>query len=109
MGATFLQQLLVVVLLALAAHRSLLLIADGTRWIRTFLTEALIQIPSKTRILDWYHLYQKCTGLSSRICPGRMARAQFLRRLDRRLWQGDVAAASALLEAHRPMPRTKGC
>jgi hypothetical protein len=49
MGATFLQQLLVVVLLALAAHRSLLLIADGACWIRRFFTEALAQIPSKTR------------------------------------------------------------
>jgi hypothetical protein len=105
MGATFLQQLLVVVLLALAAHRSLLLIADGARWIRRFFTEALIQIPSKTMILDWYHLYQKCTELSSRICRGKVARAQFLRRLYRRLWQGDVAAASALLEAYRPQAK----
>ncbi len=105
MGATFLQQLLVVVLLALAAHRSLLLIADGARWIRTFFSEALLQIPSKTMILDWHHLYQKCLEASSRICRGKVARAQFLRRLYRRLWQGDVAAASALLEAYRPQAK----
>jgi len=100
-GQTFLQQLLVVLLLALGARRSLLLIADGERWIRAFFTETLAHIPNKTMILDWYHLQQKCMDLSSRICRGKGARARFLWRLYRRLWRGDVPAAVALLEAYR--------
>jgi hypothetical protein len=92
-------------LLALGAHQSLLLIADGARWIRTFFAETLAQIPTKTMILDWYHLAQKCLEASSRICRGKVARAQFLRRLYRRLWCGNVAAAIAFLEAYRPQAK----
>jgi hypothetical protein len=101
-GQTFLQQLLVVLLLAVGAQRSLLLIADGARWIRAFFTETLAHIPNKTMILDWYHLQQKCLDLSSRICRGKGARVRFLWRLYRCLWRGDVPAAVALLEAYRP-------
>jgi len=104
-GAVFLQHLLVVVLLALEGWRSLLLIADGARWIRMFFTETLAQIPTKTMILDWYHLHQKCTELCSRICQGRKARAQLLVRLYRRLWRGDVAAAIGVLEVYRRQAR----
>jgi hypothetical protein len=104
-GQIFLQQLLVVVLLAVGARRSLLLIADGARAIRAFFTETLVPIPNKTMILDWYHLQQKCMDLSSRICRGKAARAHFLWRLYRRLWRGDVPAAVALLEAYRPHTR----
>ncbi len=100
-SATFLQQLLVVVLLALGPRRSLLLIADGARWIRSFFTETLAAIVTKTMILDWHHLKQKCVDLSSRICRGKAAKAQLLRRLYRRLWRGDVPAAIAILEAER--------
>ena len=77
----FLQQLLVVLLLALRAQRSLLLIADRARWIRAFFTQTLAHIPTKTMILDWYHLQQKCMDLSRRICRGKGARAHFLGRL----------------------------
>jgi hypothetical protein len=62
-GAMFLQQLLVLVLLALEGWRFLLLIADGARWIRMFFTETLSQIPTTTMILDWCHLHQKCIAL----------------------------------------------
>jgi hypothetical protein len=102
---TFLQHLLVVVLLALGRWRALLLIADGARWIRLFFTDTLAQVPNKTMVLDWYHLQQKCFDLSSRICRGKLARAQFLRRLYRRLWRGDVAAAIEVLEAYQPQAR----
>jgi hypothetical protein len=104
-GQIFLQQLLVVVLLAVGARRSLLLIADRARAIRAFFTETLVPIPNKTMILDWYHLQQKCIDLSSRIGWGKAARAHFLWRLYRRLWRGDVPAAVALLEAYRPHTR----
>jgi len=106
-GAPFLQYLLVMVLLALGAHQSLLLIADGARWIQAFFTETLAQIPTKTMILDWYHLAQKCLEASSRICRGKGARAQFLRRLYRRLWCGDVVAAIRLLDAYRPQAKNE--
>jgi hypothetical protein len=104
-GATFLHQLLVAVLLALGAQRSLLVIADGARWIRTFFTEILVPIPNKTMILDWYHLHQKCSELCSRICRNKHARATLLLRLYRRLWRGEVAAAIVVLEAYRPQAR----
>jgi len=101
-GERFMEQLLVMVVLALGAQRTLLLIADGARWIRAFFTESLAHIANKTMILDWYHLYHKCKDLSSRICRGKAARARFLWRLYRRLWRGDIPAAVALLEAYRP-------
>src|SRR5262249_17467264 len=104
-GATFLHQLLVAVLLALGAQGSVLVIADGARWIRTFFTEILVPIPNKTMILDWYHLHQKCSELCSRICRNKYARATLLLRLYRRLWRGDVAAAIVVLEAYRPQAR----
>jgi hypothetical protein len=104
-GATFLQQLLIVVLLALGAQRSLLLIADGARWIRIFFTEMLAQVPNKTMILDWYHLHQKCSELCSRMCRNRHARATLVLRLYRRLWRGDVVAAMTVLEAYRCQAR----
>jgi len=104
-GATFLQQLLVVVLLALGTQQALLLISDGARWIRAFFTDTLVHIANKTMILDWYHLHHKCLELSSRICRGKQAKRWLLLRLYRRLWRGDVVAAIALLEAYRPQTR----
>src|SRR5262249_49992921 len=70
-GAAFLQRLELVVGLALSVLGSLLLIADGARWIRTFFTDMLSQVKQKTMILDWHHLQQKCLELSSRICRSR--------------------------------------
>jgi hypothetical protein len=82
-GAAFLQRLHVAVLVCLRPLSSLLLIADGARWIRTFFSETLARIVPKTMLLDWHHLKQKCYDLSSRICRGKAAKAQFLRRLYR--------------------------
>jgi hypothetical protein len=101
MGAGFLQRLQLAVPLCLGPLSSLLLIADGARWIRNFFTETLTAIVTTTMILDWHHLKQKCMDLSSRICRGKAAKAQLLRRLYRRLWRGDVPAAIAALEAQR--------
>jgi len=97
----------VVVLLALGALSSLLLIADGARWIRSFFLETLAALADKTMILDWHHLQQKCLELSSRICRGKLVKAQFLRRLYRRLWGGDVQGAIAVLEAERPQAKNE--
>jgi hypothetical protein len=101
-GALFLQRLQLAVLLCLGPFRSLLLIADGARWIRSFFTYTLAALADKTMILDWHHLKQKCYEFSSRICRGKLAKARFLRRLYRRLWRGDVPGALAVVEAERP-------
>ena len=101
-GAAFLQRLHVAVLLCLGPLNSLLLIADGARWIRSFFTETLAALVDKTMILDWQHLRQKCQGLSSRICRSKVVKVRFLRRLYRRLWRGDVPGALAVLAAERP-------
>ena len=93
-GTAFLQQVRMIVLLAVAAVGRLLLIADGARWIRTFFSAMLSAVPHKAMILDWHHLHQKCLELSSRICRSKAAKAQLLRRLYRRLWRGDVPGAS---------------
>ena len=104
-GAMFLQQLLVVVLLALQEWRTLLLIADGARFLRAFFTDTLAHVVDKTMLLDWYHLHQKCAELCSRICHGRQGRAKLLLRLYRRLWRGDVAGAVAVLQAYHGQAR----
>ncbi len=101
-GAAFLQHLHVAVLLCLGPLSSLLLIADGARWIRSFFTETLAALANKRMILDWQHLWQKCYDLSSRIYRGKAATARFLRRLYRRLGRGDVPGALAILESERP-------
>ncbi len=107
MSAAFLQRLHVAVLLCLGPLSSLLLIADGARWIRSFFTDTLAAVADKTMILDWHHLKQKCHDLSSRICRGKAAKAQFLRRLYRCLWRGDVPGALAVLEAERPQTKNE--
>jgi hypothetical protein len=104
-GAMFLQHLLVVVLLAQQEWRTLLLIADGARWLRAFFTDTLTHIVDKTMLLDRYHLHQKCAQLCSRICDGRQARSKLLLRLYRRLWRGNVAGAIAVLHAYRGQAR----
>jgi len=101
-GAVLLQRLQLALLLCVGPLSSLLLIADGARWIRNFFTETLADLKDKTMLLDWHHLKQKCYELSSRICKGKAAKARFLRRLYRRLWHGDVVGAMAGLEAERP-------
>jgi hypothetical protein len=98
-GLAFLQHLRVVV--GLGVLGSLLLIADGARALRSFFTEMLREVSQKVMILDWHHLRQRCLEVGSRICRRLAAKAQLLRRLYRRLWRGDVAAAISVLEAHR--------
>ncbi len=104
-GTTFLQQLHSAVRLALGVVSSLLLIADGARWIRSFFLETLASLGQKTMLLDWQHLRQKCLEMTSRICDGREAKRHLLQRLYRRLWSGKVAAAIDLLHTYRPLAR----
>ncbi len=100
-GTAFLQRLHLAVLLCLGPLSSLLLIADGARWIRSFFLDTLSTVAAKTMLLDWHHLQQKCVDLASRICRSKLAKAQLLRRLYRRLWRGDVEEALVVLETQR--------
>ena len=56
-GAAFLQRLHVAVLLCLGAPSSLLLLADGAGWVRSFFTDTLAALADKTILLDWHHLH----------------------------------------------------
>jgi len=85
---------------------SLLLLADGERWIRAFLRTLVAPVPATIMLLDWWHLRQKCAELGSRICHGHLAKERFLLQLQRRLWRGDVDGACAFLETYRPQART---
>lgn len=106
-GTTFLQSLPSVIRLALGVLSSLLLIADGARWIRTFFLETLALISQKTTLLDWQHLRQKCLEMTSRICHGREVKGQLLWQLYRRLWSGKVTAAVDVLRAYRPLAKNE--
>jgi hypothetical protein len=106
-GTAFLQHLQVAVLLCLGPLSSLLLIADGARGIRSFFTETLAARADTTMILDWPHLQQKCSDLRSRICRGKVAKAQLLRQLYRRLWRGDVEGALVVLETQRAAAKSE--
>lgn len=81
--------------------RSLLVVADGARWIRTFVQEHLASFPQAEMLLDWYHLAKKCRDLRAQICPQREQRDPLLRRLLRALWAGNVFRAVRVLRASR--------
>jgi len=91
--------------LSVGPGRSLLLLADGARWIRAFCRTLVAPVPATMMIMDWWHLRQKCAALGSRICRGHLAKERFLLQVQRRLWRGDVDAACAYLEAYRPQAR----
>jgi len=104
-GDTFLQTLRVLTLLSVGPGCSLLLLADGARWIRAFFRTLVVPLPTTLMILDWWHLRQKCAELGSRICRGHLAKERFLLQVQRRLWRGDVDGACAFVEAYRPQAR----
>lgn len=104
-GDSFLTLLLVMVLLCAGRQRVVLLLADGARWIRNWFAALAALRATSTMILDWYHLRKKCADLGSMICHGRTAKKALLGPLYRALWQGEVSAAIALLEAYRPEAR----
>ena len=108
-GESFLRLLLVMLFLCCghgkqdrAAHRSLLLLADGARWIRTFFNTLQQKLPDSRMFLDWFHLKKKCSELCSMICRGRKAKGKLLHHVLGSLWQGQVAGAIEALEAYRP-------
>jgi len=104
-GEAFLETLRVLTLLSVGPGRSLLLLADGARWIRAFFRTLVAPVPTAIMILDWWHLRQKCAELGSRICHGHLAKERFLLQVQRRLWRGDVEGACAFVESYRPQAR----
>jgi hypothetical protein len=104
-GDTFLTLLLILVLLCAGRQRLVLLIADGARWIRNWFAALQAVWASSRMLLDWFHLRKRCAELGSMICHGRKAKAALLRPLYRELWQGEVDAAIARLEAYREQAR----
>jgi hypothetical protein len=104
-GPALLRQMLVLVLLCAVRWPAVLIVADGARWIRAWFSEVLAALPDSALILDWWHLCKRCRELASMACRGRKAKAALLRPIYRHLWQGEVAAAVALLEAYRPQAK----
>jgi len=98
-GSAFLRQVEAAV--TACVDQSLLVVADGAAWIRTFFQESLAALPQAELLLDWHHLAQKCRDRARQICPDRAARALLLRRLFRWLWVGDVARAVGVLARQR--------
>jgi hypothetical protein len=104
-GDTFVLLLLVMVLLCAGRQRSVVLVADGARWIRNWFAALVALRASSSMILDWFHLRKKCADLASMICQGRQAKARLLGPLYRHLWHGEVEGAIGVLEAYRPHAR----
>jgi hypothetical protein len=102
-GDTFLVQVLALV--RACRERSLLVLADGARWIRTFFERSLAYLPQATLLLDWHHLKEKCRDLIGRLAPSRAAKLRLVQRVLCRLWRGEVPRALRLLEAYRPYAR----
>ncbi len=57
-GDAFLQTLRVLTLLSVGPGPSLLLLADGARWVRAFFGTLVAPVPATMMILDWWHLRQ---------------------------------------------------
>ncbi len=57
-GDAFLETLRILTLLSVSPGRSLLLLADGARWIRAFYRTLVAPVPTAIMILDWWHLRQ---------------------------------------------------
>jgi hypothetical protein len=101
-GDSFLLLFSVFLRVCLGQHRSLLVIADGARWIRAWYEGFAGPLCRSCLLLDWFHLGKKCVEMSSLICRGRGAKKSLLKRVLSCLWQGQVEEAIAALEAYRP-------
>ena len=99
-GAAFLRHVDAVV--HACCVQSLLVVADGASWIRTFYRDSLADLPGAELLLDWQHLAKKCRDLARAMCPDPAARLVLLRRVFRWLWAGDVTRACGVLARARP-------
>lgn len=98
-----LQQLYLLLLLCGGITSKLTLLGDGARWIAVFFTERLANWAASEMILDWYHLGKKCSGLTSVICRGNLAKKKLLGQLLFYLWRGQVQTALSILQDYRPL------
>ena len=101
-GESFLQTLLLLLLLVVGSRRWLTLVADGGRWITAFFATLPERLPQRTLILDWYHLQKKCKDRLSRLGGDKAARKALRQQVCRALWRGQVDQALTALEQFRP-------
>ena len=88
---------LLVVLEVHRGTRSLLVLADGARWIRDWFED--LELRGKTMIVCWYHLFKRCYQDLSRACGGRDHRQRVQSAVLGALWHGRVAEALGILRA----------
>ncbi len=79
-------------------------VGDGADWIKT---EADVHFPQAVKILDWPHLWRKIHAAIRAVRPGQSKSAREFRKgqyetLSPLLWQGQVDAALAHVQALRP-------
>jgi hypothetical protein len=104
-GEDFAVVLTAMLLLCTRFGRSLLVLADGARWIRLWFAEVRARFGICELLQDWYHLCKKSRELASLFCANRKDKADVLKQLFARLWRGDVDRAVEVLEAYRPQAR----
>lgn len=102
-----LQLLALLLILGIEDRRSLLLIADGARWIRNFFGQYCLHLPNTQILLDWYHLRHKLSSFASMICRGKETKTRFLSTLGGYLWRGNTLAALEFLRAYRPETKSE--
>ena len=101
-GSLFLQQLWLLILLCGGERAPVTFLSDGGRWLREFAREQLSRLPCCEVILDWYHLLKKVKDRISRMGGSKAEKKALQKALVRALWNGQVTAALAILEAYRP-------
>jgi hypothetical protein len=87
-------------LAVLGVHRgtsSLLVLADGARWIRDWFEG--LGLTNKAMIVCWYHLKKRCEQCLSRACRGRAHRHTVEAPVLEVLWHGRVREAIATLRS----------
>lgn len=104
-GEEFVMVLTAFLLLCTRSDRSLLVLADGARWIRLWFAGVWARFRAAALIQDWYHLCKKSRELASLFCANRKDKVFVLKRLYLRLWRGDVDGAVDVLESYRPQAR----
>lgn len=104
-GEDFVTVLTAFLLLCTRSGRSLLVLADGARWIRLWFAGVRARFDITEMVLDWYHLCKKSRELSCLFSANRKDKASVLKRLYARLWRGDVDGAVEVLESYRPQAR----
>ncbi len=96
------------VLAVLGVHqgqRRLLFVNDGARWIRDWFEG--LNVKSKTMVLCWYHLAQRCRNDLGMACKGRKHREEVCQEVLSHLWEGRVEDALAALARRREEVRCR--